>query len=82
MNRINIVKKQDLITGGYYKGRCRNAEIARWNGTVFIYLRTKFGLRFFEEIHAPEDETRYDVFLAQELIREDQVVDLIPLEIN
>ena len=58
------IPKVDLVVGAYYKGRCRNADIARWNGRCFIHWRYKFGQWFLEEIKAPEDEQRYDVFVA------------------
>jgi hypothetical protein len=61
------IKKEDLVHGAYYNGRCRNATIARWNGITqrFIYRRVKFGNTFLELICCPEDETRYDVFIAE-----------------
>lgn len=64
----NIAKK-DLVHGQYYKGRCRNANIARWNAErgVFVHWRTKFGETFLEEIRHPEDEKHYDVFVVEAL---------------
>ena len=62
------IKKEDLIAGGYYKGSCRNARIARWNGKVFLYWRIKFVDTFLEEIHCPEDDQIYDVFYAEEFL--------------
>lgn len=62
------IAKKDLKHGQYYKGRCRNASIARWNGErgMFIHWRTKFGTKFLEEIRHPEDEQVYDVFVVEE----------------
>lgn len=62
-----VIPKDALIDGAYYKGRCRNAEIARWNGQeqIFYHWRTKWGSRFIEKIHCPEDESHYDVFVAE-----------------
>lgn len=59
--------KKDLEHGAYYEGYCRNAHIARWNAErqVFVYMRSKFGERFTEEIKHPEDEKHWDVFKAQ-----------------
>lgn len=65
MNYTPKVAKADLVVGGYYFGRCRNADVARWNGRCFIYWRYKFGEWFLEEIMAPEDEQRYDVFVTE-----------------
>ena len=64
------IKKEDLVVGAYYQGRCRNASIARWDGEVFLYWRSKFGNVFLEEIHCPEDDPHFDVFVAEERIHE------------
>lgn len=63
-----MIAKKDLIEGAYYKGHCRNARVARWNGTVFIHWHTEFGHKFLEEIYHPEDDNIYDVFVAEEKI--------------
>lgn len=67
---IPKIAKQDLVHGAYYKGRCRNASVARWNGEkeIFLHWRTKLGHTFLEEIHCPEDEQCYDVFVVEEKI--------------
>lgn len=67
------IKKSELVHGHYYHGRCRNASIARWNGEeeVFYHYRVKYGNRFIENIHCPEDETYYDVFVADKDITGD-----------
>ncbi len=64
------IAKKDLIDGAYYKGTCRNAEIARWDGKKqhFVHWRTKFGQTFLEEIKHPEDEQYYDVFVVEGII--------------
>lgn len=61
------IPKYMLEHGEYYEGRCRNATIARWNALEekFFHWRTKFGTTFLEEICAPEDEQRYDVFVTE-----------------
>lgn len=61
------IPKSELVRGIYYKGRCRNATVARWDGERFHHWRTKFGYTFLEEIKCPEDEHHYDVFYAQEV---------------
>jgi len=65
-----VIPKADLVHGEYYWGRCRNASIARWNGDEqqFYYWRTKFGHKYIETIKAPEDEQRYDVFIAEHIV--------------
>jgi hypothetical protein len=64
------IAKKDLEHGRYYFGRCRNAEVARWNATdqKFYHWRTKFGHRFIETIKHPEDEKIYDVFVVEALL--------------
>lgn len=61
------ILKRDLKHGAYYKGNCRNADLARWNDTKqkFVYWRHKYGLRFLEEICHPEDDHVYDVFWTE-----------------
>ncbi|HET8688686.1 MAG TPA: hypothetical protein VFM18_18885 [Methanosarcina sp.] len=68
------IQKENLEHGAYYKGRCRNASIARWNGEteLFYHWRTKFGQRFIEEIRCPEDEQHYDVFVTEEKIEPEE----------
>lgn len=62
-----LLRKEQLKHGVYYRGRCRNAKIARWHAGAqkFVHWRVKFGSRFLECIKHPEDERNYDVFLAQ-----------------
>lgn len=75
------IKKEDLKHGHYYAGYCRNATVARWNGKVFVYWRTKFGSKFLEEINCPEDEIVYDVFIAErDLTEAHETVSEIPLD--
>lgn len=78
MDYIPKIAKVDLKHGVYYEGRCRNANIARWdaNRGKFIHWRHKFGHKFLEEICHPEDDQRYDVFVVE---RECQPIEEIPL---
>lgn len=79
-----VIPKSELIHGFYYEGRCRNARIARWHGErkVFLHWRVKFGYRFIEAISCPEDESHYDVFVAERVMspREIRDQDYIPLD--
>ena len=61
------IAKKDLQHGVYYKGTCRNTEVARWNADkqVFVHWRTKWGTRFLETIKHPEDDAVYDVFVVE-----------------
>jgi hypothetical protein len=62
--------RSELRGGAYYKGRCRNATVARWNDDeqCFYHWREKFGNIFIETIKYPtdEDEPWWDVFFVAE----------------
>ena len=66
---IPKIAKADLVHGEYYRGRCRNASIARWNADTqrFVHWRTKWHDTFTEEICHPEDEQYFDVFVVEAL---------------
>ena len=61
-----ILSKEQLVNGRYYKGRCRNASVARWNAeeNCFYHWREKFDKLFIETIMYPTDETEpwWDIF--------------------
>jgi hypothetical protein len=59
------IPKSELVIGKEYKGHCRNASRATWNGKVFQYMRKKFGSEFLEEINHYEDDNNdgVDVFV-------------------
>ena len=57
------IPKKDLIVGETYVGECRNATEAVWNGSQFIYKRTKFGTTFDESINHFEDDDGFDLFV-------------------
>ena len=61
--RCGGIPKDKLIIGKTYIGDCRNAIEAIWDGKVFKYMRTKFGLTYEEEINHFEDDDGYDVFV-------------------
>ncbi len=63
---VNPIKKEDLIIGHSYKGICRNASVAVWDGKVFWYDRYKFGDTYKEDINHFEDDDGYDLFLPFE----------------
>ena len=62
-----IIPKRELIAGAYYRGHCRNADIARWDAATqqFYYTRYKFGDTFVEAIRHPEDDDGYDLFMPR-----------------
>ena len=63
------IAKADLVHGEYYRGRCRNATIARWNAETqrFVHWRHKCGFVYTEEICHPDDEQYFDVFVVEAL---------------
>ena len=63
-----ILPRDQLRHGVYYRGRCRNALIARWDAErrVFWHWRVKFNDIFLEKIKHPIDEPRFDVFRVVE----------------
>lgn len=76
------IPKEQLVHGFYYKGKCRNATVARWCNQMqlFVYRRRKFGTSFLESIRCPEDEHIWDVFYAEEIIQPEDVTEEISLE--
>lgn len=66
-----LMPKKDMEHGAYYKGKCRNASVARWNAEKerFYYTRTKFSFVFTESIKHEEDfplEPGIDCFNPEE----------------
>jgi len=61
-----LLPKSELVHGGYYLGRCRHAEIARWSGDeqCFYHWREFVDYVYIETILYPTDETaqNWDVF--------------------
>jgi hypothetical protein len=65
-----MLQKGKLEDGRYYRGECRNASVARWCAELqaFVHWTFTMGLWQLDRIHHPDDEKRYDVFLAFERI--------------
>lgn len=80
-----MIPKEKLEAGAYYQGICRNASIARWDGSVFHHWRTKFAWTFLETISCPEDEDEFDVFTAERKIddihNDTCIIKEIPLDV-
>jgi hypothetical protein len=72
------IKKEDLIKGAYYKGVCRNATVARWDGEKFHHWRTKFNIKFLETINCPEDDDIFDVFVTERKLDDSEIIEEIP----
>lgn len=75
------IAKADLIHGAYYRGRCRNADTARWCAVdqQFYHWRNKFGHHYIESIKHPEDDKMFDVFIVEEKIPTGTLVEEIVL---
>lgn len=54
---------EDLIVGSMYEGECRNSNYAIWDGSEFVYLRTKFGDQFLDKVSEIESFCEYDIFI-------------------
>ena len=76
----NFIPKKELVDGGWYLGKCRNANYAQWDAenNCFIYLRLKLANLFVVEIHHPENDDGFDLFfpLAKLIVQKNILVDL------
>lgn len=76
--RAGVLKKEQLEDGKYYRGSCRNAEIAMWDekGNCFWYMRHKFGDIFEEKINHLQDDDGHDLFVPLEKVepKEDEII--------
>lgn len=54
-----MIEKQNLKHGAYYKGVCKNAEVARWNSTKGVFVL--WGKNKLESCSHPQDDID-DVF--------------------
>jgi hypothetical protein len=69
-----MVPFEQLVHGAYYRGKCRNAHVARWNAEEqkFIHWREKFKFVFLEQlgywIEAKPGEHRFDEFRPYALL--------------
>lgn len=61
--RCGAIPKNKLIWHRRYKGKCRNATEAIWDGEYFKYLTKDCGQLCFEKIKHFEDESEFDVFI-------------------
>jgi len=75
------IKKADLVVGGYYLGRCRNARVARWDGKIFRHWHKQFGGKSIDTINHPEDDNGYDCFTPIMVETDRTSVEEIPLSL-
>jgi hypothetical protein len=57
------IPKKDLVEGQYYIGEHRNAQVAKWNGKEFVYMRTKFQNVFEDTCNHFEDDDGFALFV-------------------
>jgi hypothetical protein len=59
-----------FVHGAYYRGICRNAQIARYNAETdrFIYMREKFGYVYPEDICHAGCDNGFDLFRPYGLV--------------
>lgn len=57
------IPKKDLIVGNFYKGDHRRANVAMWDGTLFVYYRNKFGQTFKDTCNHFEDDDGFALFV-------------------
>lgn len=63
---------KNLEKGCFYSGECRNANVAYWNGTKFLHIRSKFGSEFIEEINHPLNDNGFDLFIPYKKVEMSQ----------
>ena len=61
------IPKKDLVEGQYYIGEHRNAEVAKWNGKEFVYMRTKFQSVYEDTCNHFEDDDGFALFVPIKL---------------
>jgi hypothetical protein len=61
--RCGAIPKNKLIWHRRYKGKCRNATEAIWDGEYFEYITKDCGQTYLEKIKHFEDEYVYDAFV-------------------
>jgi len=66
-----MIPKKDLQVDKYYYGECRNSSVAMWDGKKFLYMRSKFGSSFVDDVECCEDEIGFDVFIPVSEIEPD-----------
>lgn len=77
---LGMLRLTELVDGIYYRGSCRNAQVARWQSEkgCFIHMRDKMGLVYPEEIPHPENDRGWDVFVPVEACEPAQVERIVP----
>ena len=78
---MDYIKKEDMKIG-WYKGFCRNAYFAFWNGKEFMYIRYKFEYRWDEIEHFDDiRDTRADGFVPVERVEIEDIKETHPKEV-
>jgi len=77
-NKMGVLRKEQLVDGKYYRGFCRNADVAMWDEkeNCFWYMRHKFGDVFAEKINHLDDDNFHDLFVPVEEVepKENEII--------
>jgi len=57
------IPKKDLVINQFYIGEHRNAQVAKWNGDKFVYMRTKFQNVYEDTCNHFEDDDGFALFV-------------------
>jgi hypothetical protein len=57
------IPKKDLVINQFYIGEHRNAQVAKWDGDKFVYMRTKFQNVYEDTCNHFEDDDGFALFV-------------------
>jgi hypothetical protein len=60
---VGAIPKKDLVINQFYIGEHRNAQVAKWNGDKFVYMRTKFQNVYEDTCNHFEDDDGFALFV-------------------
>jgi hypothetical protein len=60
---VGAIPKKDLVINQFYIGEHRNAQVAKWNGDKFVYMRTKFQNVYEDICNHFEDDDGFALFV-------------------
>jgi len=71
-----IIRKSDLKKNHYYFGKCRNSDVALWNGFEFVYNRYKFGSYYIDSVNNIEDDNGFDLFIPLKELKKEEIEEI------
>lgn len=63
-----VIPKNQLIHGFYYRGRGAQVSLARWNGEIKKFIYRAPGQTSLKEMSCAEDQTGSEGFLAEAIV--------------